>query len=133
MIVAVADTHAALWYVFADARLSKTARTFIDTAAMDRRKIALAPISLAEVVYLVEKNRVDALALEALTAALRNPNHVLEEAPFTSEVVVCMRQISRADVPDMPDRIVAATAKYLKVPVIGRDGKIRTSNVQCIW
>jgi PIN domain nuclease of toxin-antitoxin system len=30
MIVAVADTHAAIWYLFSDPRLSKTASAFID-------------------------------------------------------------------------------------------------------
>jgi predicted nucleic acid-binding protein len=44
-----------------------------------------------------------------------------------------MWRVSRADVPDMPDRVVAATALYLGVPVISRDGKIRASNVQTIW
>ena len=44
-----------------------------------------------------------------------------------------MQQVSREDIPDMPDRIVAATAVYLGVPVISRDGKIRASNVQTIW
>jgi len=44
-----------------------------------------------------------------------------------------MKQVPSADVPDMPDRIVAATAVYFGVSVISRDGKIRTSNVQTIW
>lgn len=33
----------------------------------------------------------------------------------------------------MPDRIVAATAVYLAVPVISRYGRIRASNVQTVW
>lgn len=44
-----------------------------------------------------------------------------------------MRLVPRADVPDMPDRIVAATAVYFGVPVISRDARIRASNVQTIW
>jgi hypothetical protein len=32
------------------------------------------------------------------------------------------RGYNRKGVPDMPDRIVAATAVYLGAPVIGRDG-----------
>ena len=35
-----------------------------------------------------------------------------------------MQQISRDDVPDVPNRIVTATTPYLGVPVISRDGKI---------
>jgi PIN domain nuclease of toxin-antitoxin system len=133
MIAGVADTHAALWHLFDDARLSASARDFIDTAAAQHRKIALSTISLAEVVYLIEKNRLPASAYDDLRKALVNPNHVLQESPFTAEVVEAMRQVLRDAVPDMPDRILAATAVCLGVPVISRDGRIRASTVQTIW
>jgi PIN domain nuclease of toxin-antitoxin system len=56
IIAAVADTHAALWHLFDDARLSASAGTFINEAASARHKIAISTISLAGVVYLIEKN-----------------------------------------------------------------------------
>jgi PIN domain nuclease of toxin-antitoxin system len=112
----VADTHAALWYLFADPRLSQAARTFIDTAAMSSRKVALSAISVAELVYLIEKKRIPASVFDDIRRALDNPNHVFEEAPFTVRVAEVMRQIPRDAVPDMPDRIVAATAVFLRVP-----------------
>src|ERR1039458_8172913 len=134
MIAGVADTHAAVWYLFGDLRLSARAKDFIDQAAADRRTIEISPISLAEVLYLVEKkNRLPASAFDDLQGALDNPKHVFKEAPFTRDVVKAMQQVSREDIPDMPDRIVAATAVYLGVRVISRDGKIRASNVQTIW
>jgi len=71
----------------------------------------LAVISLAKVVY----------------------HHVLQEAPVTSEIIDAMLDVPRVDIPDMPDRIVAATALYFGVPVISRDGRIRVSNVQTVW
>lgn len=58
---------------------------------------------------------------------------MIEEAPFTVEVVDAMRQVPREDVPDMPDRIVAATAVYFGVPAISRDGRIRASNMRTVW
>jgi len=82
---------------------------------------------------LVEKGRITALALEDVRSALDHPNHVFREAPFTKDVVTAMRKVARDEVPDMPDRIVAATAVYSGVPVVSRDGKIRGSNVQTIW
>ena len=39
MIVAVADTHALLWYIFANANLSKSAKIFIDTAAEEGNQV----------------------------------------------------------------------------------------------
>lgn len=108
MMAGVADTHAALWLLFGDPRLSATAKSFFETAAKERRKVLLALISLAEVIYLVEKSRLPATAFDELRAPLQNPRHVLEEAPFTSDVVAAMRQIPRHAIPDMTDRIVCA-------------------------
>jgi hypothetical protein len=44
-----------------------------------------------------------------------------------------MRGIARAEVPDMPDRIVAATGVYFGVPVISRDRRIRAASVRTVW
>lgn len=133
MIAGVADTHAALWYLYGDPRLSVPAKTAFDTAASSRRKILLSVISLAEVVYLVEKNRLQKSAYSDLKKALRDPEHVLQEGPVTAEIIDTMLELSRVDIPDMPDRIVAATAVYFGVPTISRDGRIRASNIQTVW
>ncbi len=105
----------------------------MDQSAASGSQIVVSSISLAEIVYLIEKNRLPANFYADLKAALDDSDHLFKEAPFTLEVVDAMRQVSRADVPDMPDRIVAATAVYFGVPVISRDGKIRASNVQTLW
>jgi PIN domain nuclease of toxin-antitoxin system len=58
---------------------------------------------------------------------------VLEEAPVTIEIVDAMLTVPREEIPDMPDRIIAATALYFGVPAISRDGNIRSSKIQTIW
>jgi PIN domain nuclease of toxin-antitoxin system len=133
MLAGVADTHVALWYLFGDPRLSPAAKTFIDEAAASSHKIALSAISLAEIVYLVEKQRIAANAYHEIRKALSNPEHVFEEVPLQALIVDAMQGVSRKDVPDMPDRIVAATAVYAGVPVVSRDGRIRASKVQTVW
>jgi PIN domain nuclease of toxin-antitoxin system len=132
-IAAVADTHTALWHLFDDARLSAAAGAFISEAAAARRKIAISTIILAEVVYLIEKNRLPPSAYEELTQALADPEHVFTEAVFTAPIVQAMRQVSRAEVPDMPDRIVAATAVYFDVPIISRDTRVRAASLKTVW
>ena len=98
MIAGVADTRAAVWYLFGDLRLSARAKDFIDQAAADRLTIEISPISLAEVLYLVENNRLPVPAFDDLRTALDNPKHVFKEAPFTRDVVKAMQQVSREDV-----------------------------------
>src|SRR5271166_6124780 len=103
MIAAVADTHAALWYLFDNIRLSLAAANFIGEAAATRRNIAISSITLAEVVYLVDKNRLPRSAYDELAQALTDPNHLFTEAPVNSSIVGAMWRVPRADVPDMPD------------------------------
>lgn len=133
MIAGVADAHTAFWYLFNDDRLSGAAADFIDKAATAGSQIVVSSVSMAEIVYLIEKNRLPANAYIDLKAALDDPDHVFKEAPFTVEIVDAMKQVPRADVPDMPDRIIAATAVYFGAPALSRDCKIRASNVQSIW
>ena len=133
IIGGVADTHAALWHLFDDARLSAAAGAFITAAAKARHKIAISSISLAEMVYLVEKNRLPPVAYLELAQALANPDHVFVEAVFSVAIVNVMRRVPRAEVPDMPDRMIAATALYFDVPVISRDGQIRAAIVETVW
>lgn len=129
----VADTHTILWYLYNDPRLSPTAYSLMDATDKAGDQIAIASITLAEIVYLVEKGRVDLLAFERMVQALVQPNTTLVEIPFDRVIADAMRQIARSQVPELPDRIVTATAFQLGVPVISRDHKIRTSLVMTIW
>lgn len=97
------------------------------------RKNRLSAISLAEVVYLTEKNRLPQASYYKLKEALDSLNYVIVEAPLTSGIVEAMRLVPRTDVPDMPDRIVAATGLYFGVPVISRDRRIQASNIRTVW
>ncbi len=128
----VADTHIVLWYLFGDARLSKSVKLFIDETAAQGLDIAVSSISMAELVYLVEKGRVPAEAYARVTAALADPGHVFAEAVFSAAIADTMRTVPRSEVPDMPDRIVAATALHFNIPVLSRDRRIRLSSVPTI-
>ncbi|MGH2588806.1 MAG: type II toxin-antitoxin system VapC family toxin [Dehalococcoidia bacterium] len=132
-VTAVADTHAILWYFYDDPRLSATAGSFMDAERRARNQIALSSISLAEILYLVEKGRVPAGALTDVIAFINRFGTSVLEIPFNQSIALALREIPRADVPDMPDRIIAATSWHLGVPLISRDGRIRLSSVRTIW
>ena len=70
MIVGIADTHAALWHLYDANRLSESARSFFEASALNRTKIGLSTISLVEVIYLIEKNRLPPSAYDELKKAL---------------------------------------------------------------
>jgi PIN domain nuclease of toxin-antitoxin system len=132
-IRAVADTHAVIWYVFDDSRLSSVARTEIDSAAASGERIAVSSISLIEMVYLVDKGRIAMAVFDGIFQALDDPNPLLLEVFCDRAIAQAMRLVDRQQVPDLPDRIIAATAVHLGVPLISRDGKIRSSSIKTIW
>lgn len=129
----VADTHATIWYILDDPRLSANARNEMESAAQSGLPIYVPSITLVEIVYLVEKGRFTEELIRRLLEALRNPNNVLCLAPLDLSIAQALRQVPREQVPDMPDRIVAATALALELPLITRDGKIIASQVKTIW
>jgi PIN domain nuclease of toxin-antitoxin system len=133
MVKAVIDTHALIWYLFGDQRLSDTARATIDSIQQDGQHIAVSTITLVEVVYLAEKSKIESATFERILTTLDLPNSWLIETPIDRLVVQALNLLPRAEVPDMPDRIIGATTLYLGVPVISRDGKIRSSGLQSIW
>ncbi|MEO8126658.1 MAG: type II toxin-antitoxin system VapC family toxin [Bryobacteraceae bacterium] len=129
----VADTHAVLWYLAADPRLSLRAKEAMEKVTGEGSPILIPTICLVEAIYLVEKNRVQASAFSRLVAALREPGSAFEPIPLSAEIAFALREIPRASVPDLPDRVIAATALALQLPLVTRDGKIRASGVETIW
>lgn len=133
MVRAVADTHALIWYIFGDDRLSPAAREFIEESAASGDQVAFSSITLAEIIYLSEKGRISSRALDRLLETIASEDSVLVEIPFDHSVALALRQIPREQVPDLPDRIIAATAFYLAVPLISRDRRIQISGLLTIW
>jgi PIN domain nuclease of toxin-antitoxin system len=95
--------------------------------------IGVSAISLAEMVYLIEKSRIPANALVDLHAAIADPKSMLQHMPLDEALAMKMPEVSRQDIPDLPDRVIAATARLHGVPLLSRDGRMRSSSVATIW
>jgi PIN domain nuclease of toxin-antitoxin system len=133
MLVAVADTHAAIWYLFADSRLSPTAKSFMDAAVAGGDQIGISSISFVEIVYLSERGRIDTATFAGLRAKVERPYASFVEIPVDLRIAEVMQQIARAAIPEIGDRIIAATAVAANIPVITRDDSITKSSVPTIW
>jgi PIN domain nuclease of toxin-antitoxin system len=133
MVRAIADTHAVLWYLYNDPRLSVTAGKMMDSAVQAGDEIIVSSITLVEIAYLIEKNRIPHDAFDRVVTELNTPGSSLNEITLNQDVADSLRQVSRAEVPEMGDRIIAATALLFGVPVISRDSKITASSIATIW
>ena len=57
--------------------------------------------------------------MEDILAAFADPKTVLQEVPLDAGIVLKMKAVPREQI---PDRIIAATAQFYRVPVLSRDG-----------
>jgi PIN domain nuclease of toxin-antitoxin system len=134
----VLDTHAVIWYLSGSNELSPTARLVIQTAERNGDDVFISAISLVEIVYLAERGRLPPVALDRLGDALKDSTRSLVVAPLDTAVAETVRTIPRDIVPDMPDRIIAATAVRLNAELVTRDrrlhaaGVLRTAGIR-IW
>src|SRR5688500_10723149 len=106
----LADTQAVVWYLANPSLLSSAADQALTAAEAAGGRIFISTISLIEVRYLVEKGKLAAAVWTSLWVAVTDPARPLASVPVSEAVASVLDQIPRGVVPDMPDRIIAATA-----------------------
>ena len=129
----IADTHAVIWYLSASPELSTGAKTFIDSTLISDQ-VLIPSISIIEIIYLTEKNRLPSNTLTALLQKVNLPNSGLAFLDIDVNVALAVQQIPRSLVPDMPDRIIAAMALGLGLPLVTKDQSIRSvTSIKTVW
>lgn len=129
----LADTHAVVWYLLGTKRLSSNALETLEAASRQGDPIFIASITLVEMQYLVEKGRLPDVVLDRLNAALDAPDPALVVVSLDRGVAASLAEIPRNLVPEMADRIIAATAHHLHVPIITRDTRLQATDLTTIW
>ena len=85
-------------------------------------------------IYLTEKGRIPNDVLDLLRDAIDDSTTAFRLFEITREVAGEVENIPRLTVPEMPDRIIAATALYLNLPLVTKDHKIQAlQNINTIW
>ncbi len=127
------DTHIVFWLFEQPSKLSPNAITALENAVASDSKIFLSAISLIEIQYLVEKQRISSTFLSTLSVELNNPESIFVVIPIDRHIAGNISVIPRADVADMADRIISATASLMDIPLISADRAIHASGVSVIW
>jgi len=96
-------------------------------------QVGVSSISIVEIIYLVEKNRIPSATLPLLEERLSTQPTLLDILSLSHAIALAVRQVSREHIPDLPDRIIAATALHLGVPLITRDRRIVLSSIETVW
>lgn len=129
----IIDTHIVIWYFADPTELSKLAENAIDKSEINGI-IYVSSITIVELIYLIEKNKIPADVLDSLRNALDDSTTAFRLIELSREIADKLENISRQTVPDMPDRIIAATALQLNLPLVTKDHKIqKLQSIQTIW
>ena len=123
----LADTHTVIWYLFDPDRLSAGAVTALAGAARGGT-IFVSAMTLVELSYLAGKKSFPYTGvLSRLLTLITDPSEPIDVLPVTLEVALAMDRVPRGEVPDMPDRIIAATAVAHNLPLVSVDSDIQGS------
>jgi PIN domain nuclease of toxin-antitoxin system len=126
----LADTVAIVRHLRNHPALGREAARILHEADQGMHKIYLSAITLMEVLYLSEAERIDLPLADLVDTVSRGQNY--EVVPIDTDVTLAAVRID--DVPELHDRIVVATASHLGVPILTGDRVIAGSqHVQTLW
>jgi len=130
----VADTHSITWHLSRDRHLSRRARRIFESADEGYVQVLVPSIVLVEAIFLMQRQRISKSQVLQLFELSEDTNANFYVVPLNMAVAEAVSDFGLAAIPDMPDRIIAATARALNVPLITVDPIITESElVEVIW
>jgi PIN domain nuclease of toxin-antitoxin system len=125
----LADTAVIIRYFSEIGKITKNAKLILNNAEQGKHHIYISIISIVEIMYLSEKNRIKIDLTETLNIINGSTNYSIVD--LTPQIVLIAQKIKFFE---LHDRLIIATAKYLNVPMITPDKAIiQSSNVKTIW
>ena len=130
----LADTHAIIWYAEDNKKLGSEARNLLDQGQAGKRQIYLSLMSLFEMEYLIGKGKIDSKLPKLLLKNAKNPHAALQILNIDQDVYRHFTTISHDLIPELPDRIITASALAKHCILLTRDTRIRESKlVKTAW
>lgn len=129
----VLDTHAWIWWLTEDRRLSRRAAGAIEQA-LEAGRLSLSMISIWEVAKKMEKRQLvlDRPMRDWLDQATTRPG--LELVDLTPTILIDSCDLPQPFHGDPADQIIVATARYERATLVTRDRSLRRyAHVQTIW
>ena len=129
----ILDTHALIWYIEGNPKLSGRAKGILDDRG---NEFVLPLIALAEATFIIERGRTSIPSISILMMRVQTDPRI-EVYPLTWEVF--QQSLVATTIPEIHDRLIVATALHLQslghtVSLVTRDGVITQSGiVPVIW
>ncbi|MCL0074542.1 PIN domain-containing protein [Thermodesulfovibrionales bacterium] len=125
----LADTVTVIRHFSETGTIGKRAFEVINGIERGEHHCYVSTISLVEILYLSEKRRIDISLEKTLEKIKGSENYSV--ISLTAQIVKLAESI---DFPEIFDRLIISTAKYLKIPILTCDKKISSVNfIETVW
>lgn len=131
----ILDTHALVWYLKGNSRLSQPAQSLMSAQAS---QMVLPLIALAEATLLIERGRITIPSVASLIKDVERDNRI-QVYPLTQWVFARSLTAAGRKIPELHDRFIVSTGLHLQdlahsVAILTRDESITGSAVlPVIW
>jgi predicted nucleic acid-binding protein len=126
----LADTVAIIRHLDRHPALGRKARQILVAADQGQHRIHLSAISLMETLYIAEAKRIPISFADVVQRITSSSNYLIH--PVDVSILLVAAQID--DIREMHDRVIAATAKHLNVPILTSDEILsRSRHITTIW
>lgn len=123
------DTVVMVRHFVGKGKIGQKASWILDGIENSDDLLLISVISLMEVMYLSEKNRIDISLGEALDNIESSSKYTIVD--LNADVLRVAETISFYE---LHDRLILATAKWLQIPIISSDGEFsKIEGIEVVW
>ena len=126
----VTDTHALLWWFTDSPRISPKASEIFEKSEEGENVIFIPSIVIAELLSIFDKKRVSFDFKNLFQKIHTSENFVL----IALDYPILQKMVALKEVPELHDKIIVSTARYLKLPIITKDKTLqKLPTVKTVW
>ncbi len=128
-MIALLDTVAVVRHFSGAGRIGKKAADILDNIEAGSDLLLISAISLMEILYLSEKNRIPVDLTETLRMIQASESYAVVD--LNAEI---LKVASAIDFRELHDRLILATAMWFEVPVLSSDREFQqVEGIEIIW
>lgn len=126
----VTDTHALIWWFTDSPRISQKAHEIFEKCEKGETVIFIPSIVIAEALNIFDKKRLS-FDFKKLLKQINESEYFMLVA---LDYPILQKMVELKDIPELHDKIIVSTAKYLKLPIITKDRILQNiPHIKTIW
>ena len=126
----VVDTHALLWWFTDSPQLGPQATQIFQKCEQGKSVLFVPSIVIAEALSIFDKKRVVFDFRKLFAKITKSENYFI----ISLDLSILQKMIDLKDIPELHDKIIVSTAKYLNLPLITKDSVLRNlPHVKTVW